>query len=84
MKPLAVVEVPAPPAPVPAPVPPLGFSVELVLDELLELELAELELLELELPVLELELETVSPMLLLIEATVPANGAVSFVPSSVC
>jgi hypothetical protein len=83
MKPLAVFEVPAPPAPVPAPSAPVAaVSLELELDELSELELSELELLELEELEPELALDTISPTSLLIEATVPPNGATSFVPLS--
>jgi hypothetical protein len=91
MKPLAAFVVPAPPAPVPAPPAPVpapvaAASPEPEVDELPEPELPEPELPEPEDPeLLELEpallaLGTMSPTSLLIEATVPANGAVSFVP----
>jgi hypothetical protein len=96
MKPLAAFVVPAPPAPVPAPPAPVAAaSPEPELDELPEPELPEPELPEPELPepedpeLLELELEpallaldTMSPTSLLTDATVPANGAISFVPLS--
>jgi len=95
MKPLALFEVPAPPAPVPAPLEVVAAdSLVLELDELpepdpdpedpveLELEPVELELEPVELELEPLELDTISPISLLIEATVPANGAYSFVPLS--
>jgi hypothetical protein len=97
MKPLAVLVVPAPPAPVPAPDAPVAAgSLEPELEELPDPELPDPEPAEPEPDDPELDdpeldelaepplLDTTPPTSELIEAIVPANGATSVVPDSVC